>query len=257
MSIHAEFEAWAPEHIVWSRWAKPTMFVDQGTPLAAIPKLLPMTSEGLGWPEAIPPRSCVVLELPGPMSVEAGLALRDRGYWPVPLFNATHANGAIVHVEPIALALRAAARSLSTHQTQPGDPPPLPCFLLDAGRCPPVSPSPGRYDNRSIVFPQDFPSATMLRSHSIEQAVVVTHDARDTFAPDLRHVLHGWQRDGLRIMRFSLEFHESPQPVQVDRPSGFGMFWQRIVAASGFRRNAAGGFGSLVPMPSESSGHYG
>ena len=97
----------------------------------------------------------------------------------------------------------------------------------------------------------------MVTSFLSNTVCVQAHGALGTFAPDLRHVLHGWQRDGLRIMRFAPEIHESPQPVQVDRPSGFGMFWQRLVAASGFRRNAAGGFGSLVPMPSEGGGHYG
>ena len=39
-----------------------------------------------------------------------------------------------------------------------------PAFLLDSDRMKAPAPDPGRFDNRWLVFPQDFPSAAFLRS---------------------------------------------------------------------------------------------
>lgn len=257
------FDAWAPADVPWSAWAKPTLFVERSTAGGVAPpgaaaadarhQQPPMQSRELGWPEHLPPRSAIVLEMPGVLSIEAGLALRDKGYWPVPLFNATSGPNAYVDVGAIARGLREGASSLRGSR----DPEVLPCFLLDAHRCPPgVGGAAGRYDNRSIVFPQDFPSATLLRSRGIEQVVVVSHGTGSPeLAADLSHVLFGWQRDGLRIMRFEPAKQKQPQAVEVMKPSGFGMFWRRILTIAGLRRSGAGGFGSLIPEASSGSGY--
>jgi hypothetical protein len=45
-----------------------------------------------------------------------------------------------------------------------------------------------------------------------------------------------------------------PQPLQVRKPSKFRHLWYRALVLLRLRRNSAGGFGSVIPMPS-SGGH--
>ncbi len=268
MSGRAEFEAWAPPEVRWSAWAKPTLFVHPPPPTVTTSAAAALrgppepagarpTSDELGWPRALPKHSAVVLEMPGALAVSTGIALRDKGYWPVPLFNATPGPNPFVDVAPIIRALKEGASALGGGR----DARVLPCFLLDVDRCPPgLRSSPGRYDNRSVVFPQDFPSATLMRAEGIEQVVVVVHTpagsgAAPEFARDLAHVLYGWQGDGLRIMRTSATSTAAPTGVEVPKPSGFGLAWRRILMFAGLRRSGAGGFGSLIPEASTGGGY--
>lgn len=255
MSDRASFELWAPPHVPWSRWAKPTLFAHATAatdPGDAPPPRTPRSAE-LVWPERIPPRTALVLDMPAATSIEAGLALIDRGYWPVPLFNATPGTRPILDADPILRSLRATAPALRSR----GDASAMPCFLLDSGRCPPgVKPTPGQYDNRWIVFPQDFPSGTMLRAHSIEQAMIVLEGGHGPDIPtDLAHVAFGWQRDGLRILTYAPARQSRPEAAQIARPGGFGSSWRRILTFVGLHRNGAGGFGSRIPEQSSGSGY--
>lgn len=282
MTEREAFEAWAPPEMAWSAWAKPTLFVHPprpigtqilGAPGAPTPGAatgptpfespLPAphgadgSSDELAWPRLIPGHSALVLEMPGPLGVESGIALRDRGYWPVPLYNATPGFNAFVDVGPTVRALHDGAPRLRGRF----DPAALPCFLLDINRCPAgLRRSPGRYDNRSVVFPQDFPSAILMRSRGVEQVVVVSHGSSPSaggadLATDLAHVLHGWERDGLRILRMTATSGKPPVQISVPKPKGFGLAWRRLITFAGFRRSAVGGFGSLIPEASTGGGY--
>ena len=66
---------------------------------------------------------------------------------------------------------------------------------------PPVPPSPGKFDNRWVVFPQDFPSATFLRSRGVADVLLI-HSGKSV-QEDLAHVLLRWQQGGLRMMQAS------------------------------------------------------
>jgi len=284
MTGRESFEAWAPADLVWSAWAKPTLFVHpsltppdakptgrarsarptpfqpqpiaptQPAPASSIERI---DSDDLVWPRTLPRHAALLLELPGPMAVSAGVALRDKGFWPVPLFNATPGPNPIVDVMPTIRALHDAAPLLRGAP----DPQTLPCFLLDAARCPQATgKSPGRYDNRSIVFPQDFPSATLMRSRGVEQVVVVTlappgDPGRFQPAKDLAHVLHAWQRDGLRLLHTTTTSGNPPSHVSVPKPKDFGLAIRRILALTGFTRSAAGGFGAFIPVVATGSGY--
>ncbi len=61
-----------------------------------------------------------------------------------------------------------------------------------------VSPSPGKFDNRWFTFPQDFPSANLLRARGISAALVIQEKAGQP-AEDLSHVLRRWQDAGIEI----------------------------------------------------------
>ena len=181
----------------------------------------------------------------------AGLALAARGYRPIPLYNACSGVSAVVPMEPI-LDLIARSAPYVAGLFLPDDAPPA--FLLDADRLRgSTPPAPGRFDNRWLVFPQDFPSANFLRSHAVQSALLVQAQA-DQPQSDLAHVLLRWQQAGLPLQMVAPAPGAVPQSLQVRRPRLFRWMWQRALASLGLRRNSAGGFGAVLPLPSSSSG---
>lgn len=111
-----------------------------------------------------------------------------------------------------------------------------------------ADPAPGRFDNRWLVFPQDFPSANFFLSRAIQTLLLVQE--KDQPLADLAHVLLRWQEAGIRLL---LKNPLLPAPVtdlHVHRPSQFRSIWYRVMALAGLRRNSAGGFGSIVPQAS-------
>lgn len=239
------FAAWAPDASPWSVWAKPVLFADAVT-FGGGGASRPSRDEVARFPG--PGATALVIDLPGAAGVELGLALAERGYRPVPLYNASRGTGALVDVVPIASALAAGAGELALLRL-PDDAPPA--FLLDSERMK-GSPQPGRFDNRWLVFPQDFPSAAFLASRGIRRVLVVQHDAEPR--DDLAHVLLRWQRAGIELSVAAPAAADAARPLVVKPPSRFRRAWYRALAVMGLRRSNVGGFGAPVPMPSASSG---
>ena len=233
------FAIWTPDGSPWSAWTKPVLFsqIDQKF-LRPGPAGPPATVRG-----ALPPfarDAALVVDLPGRESVLVGLALAELGWRPVPLFNATTAPNALVDVVPMMEALLAGAETLSRHSLPPDAPP---AFLLDADRMR-GAPRPGVYDNRSITLPQDFPSATFLRSQGI-RTVYLLQDGTTEPREDLSHVLLRWQQGGL-----ALRWHQAGGrmgDLTLSPPSWFRKGWYRLVALLGLRRSNVGGFGAVIP----------
>jgi hypothetical protein len=250
------FEAWAPAGGVWSNWAKPA-------PFAHLPRELPPDPDApptdLSW---VPPpgeRVALVVELPGAASVHLGLALAGVGYRPVPLFNACPppvepgqpappGDVSVVEVEPILSALVRGADRLRANPP-PADAPPA--FLIDADRqTARTAPLPGAFDNRSVVFATDFPSAALLARHGITRAVLVRQQPGPT-GDDLTHALQLWQQGGMALMQ---KWLSEPGPaVSLTLPkarwwTGLGRRLRALLPGSG--RNAAGEFGVFVPQAS-------
>jgi len=128
-----------------------------------------------------------------------------------------------------------------------------PTHLWIAQRSATKATDPGLFDNRWLVFPQDFPSANFLRSHAMDSALLVQAQP-DQPQSDLAHVLLRWQQAGLPLRVVTPAPGAAPQPLSVRRPRLFRWMWHRALASLGLRRNSAGGFGAVVPMPSSSSG---
>jgi hypothetical protein len=246
------FAIWAPDGNVWSDWAKPVLFASFGNmvrtdsaelPPLAIPAMPEMWSD-----------TAVVVDLAGADAVRAGLALAERGFRPVPLFNGTLGPNAVVDVEPLANALGLGANRLAT---LPLSPDARPAFLLDSRRGGWSAPDPGRYDNRWVVLPQDFPSATFLRSRGTRDVVLIQ---QETLIPaaDLTHVLLRWREGGLRLRGLNLATGKLEDDLDVHQPSGFRRAWYAAIALFGLRRSDVGGFGSTVPQQTSGrSGFYG
>ena len=261
MDMQQLFETWAPPDSVWSRWAKPALFAETAASATVIPGSAP------GLPEPPPPPSspreetrmrvledsstAFILDLPGAQSVELGLALARAGYQPVPLFNTADHPAAVVSVRPVLDQLKAGAEEVRGLGTSPGAPP---AFLLDSGRRA-GAPGPGRFDNRWIVFPQDFPSATFLLSQGIHRVVLLQpRTPADQPQEDLAHVLRRWQEAGVEIYLQDPSVDEPPRPLTVQRPSSFRNLAYRAFALFGLKRNSAGGFGSIIPVVAAGGG---
>jgi hypothetical protein len=189
----------------------------------------------------------LVLDLPGADAVWVGLQAARRGYRPVPLYNALPApvvgSAAQVDVRPLMAALLAGASRLPT---LPDDAPPA--FLLHAERS--IGTGQSRvFDNRAVVFTTDFPSANLLLSHGLRQAILVQARPGPPLA-DLCHTLTRWQDAGMEILSRGVGDDQPPSRCSIPRPSTYKAVFYRVLEAIGFRRNVLGGFGGYPPDPS-------
>jgi hypothetical protein len=253
------FNLWAPSHSPWSAWVKPVLFAHWPR---AVPNVDLAVLPGVTWAPPAAERPAIVVELPGVESVALGLALAEQGYRPVPLFNGCPApevdplfdpsdlkprGFALVDVDSILAALAQGAERLPSLEL-PTDAPPA--FLLDADRTRPRQKiAPGLFDNRSVVFTTDFPSAKMFQSHAIGAAIVVVRDAWP-LASDLDHVLRTWSRSGLVVRWKQLDRPGPPEPLNLPRPYLLSALWIRLSAWLKLRPNPEGGYGDFVPEAS-------
>jgi hypothetical protein len=198
----------------------------------------------------------LILDLPGPEGVLYGLALASRGYRPVPLYNAVPgpwatvpASGtdrpvSAVDVLPIVSALKSGAPLLA-RVSLPNDAPPT--FLLDSNRHGNWRKmQPDEFDNRSVCFTTDFPSAKYLLAQGVQGVLLVQRDQRIP-QQDLAHILRRWQDEGLVLRTIATAVPGQIENLQVDRPSWYGAMFQRALAAVGLRRSRTGGFGAWIP----------
>jgi len=252
ISGHDCFAVWAPETSFWSQWAKPVLFAS--VPMLSTDPVSPAALETVvGLPQPWD-QSAVLVDLPGELAVRFGLALAVYGFRPVPLFNGTAGPNPVVPVDGIQHALGGGVEVLRRTTIAPDA---RPVFLVDADRGRPIgAEEPGRYDNRWVVLPQDFPSATLLLSHGIKDVTLVR---QRSLIPDqdLTHVLLRWKQGGVRLRAIGLETGEVNEDLSLAVPSGFRSLWYGAIALMGLRRNNAGGFGSLVPEETRRSGFYG
>jgi hypothetical protein len=245
------FAIWAPDGVLWSEWAKPVAFAQAGAMIV----VEPIAEADLpSVPGIFDPRSALIVNLPGADAVYAGLALADRGFRPVPVFNGTSGPAAVLDVTPITRALGSGTQRLERNRI-PQDA--SPAFLLDSRRNTGSSAvKSGAYDNRWVVLPQDFPSGALLASRGIVSVTLVQKDSL-TIPPDLAHVLRRWQESGIRIRVVDIASGQTAEDVTVPKPSGFKLAWYAAIALLGLRRSNVGGFGSVIPEATHRSGFYG
>jgi hypothetical protein len=248
------FSIWAPDDSPWSRWVKPVLFAHLDSALAHMP--VREVAVDVSWSPPLDGNVALVLDLPGAEGVWTGVALASRGYRPVPLYNAlplpfgerlfdplTGRAVAAVDVAPILAALRQGAEKLAQVKL-PLDAPPV--FLLDASRQGAgVRMQPDEFDNRSISFTTDFPSANFLASRGIQRVRLVQMDRAEPQA-DLAHSLRRWQDGGLKLERMRLDLPSQSEFFEIARPSWYGAMFQRVLSSIGFRRSSAGGFGAWI-----------
>ena len=224
------YNIWAPSRSAWSQWAKPVMFAEI--------KNVPFVPRDGEWPTIqvqYDSGTAIIFDLPGTQSVEAGIAVALRGYRPVPLFNSAMGTSGIqfayfygtVKTEGILRMLIAgAAKLLETTISDDA----APAFLLDSSRFGSGFAAPGEFDNRWVVFPQDFPSANFLKSKGIRRVLLYRPVGIQQPMSDLSHVLLRWQEQDIQLFLCTYGVEKQPEPLKVTKPSNFKMLWQRALA---------------------------
>lgn len=240
------FAAWAPSESPWSNWIKPALF-------SHLPRDIPFAAESepidLSWVPEPDSRTAIVVDLPGAASVQMGIALAKLGYRPVPIFNAipqppSSTGSGVVRLDEILAALMSGAETLRATSIAVDAPP---AFLIDADReathNPPIA---GAFDNRSVVFTTDFPSAARLAGNRIERAILVRERA-EGLGVDLQNALQPWQRHGIQLCAKWLSSTGGSFPLRLPRRRLWAGIWIRLRVYTRFRRNAAGEFGEFIP----------
>lgn len=243
------FLAWCPQSGAWSSWAKPVLYA-YALVREVPPPVMPDSLPSLAWLPRPDMSTALVFDLAGPQGAWLSPELARRGYRPVPLYNAMPAPAdcqELVPVTKIISALVFLAPTVAGILLPDAAPP---AFLLDAHRrsCT-VYPSPGRYDNRSISLPSDFPTAAKLRERGISRVILVQPLASDP-QPDLARTLGIWQREGIEIWRKALLSPEMPSPFRVRTPSALRGLWHWLIATLALRPHPLGGYGGILPHPS-------
>jgi hypothetical protein len=258
------FETWAPPESLWAQWAKPVLFVQldsymkrKGGEPSGAAEVVFEPDPALEWVKQYRDDTVIIVNLPGAESVEMGMQVAQYGFRPVPLYNCTSGPKPVIDVMPVVMAL---IQNGALLRKLPDDAPPA--FLIDSQRNNTiVVPKHGDFDNRWIVFPQDFPSALFLKTHGIRRALVIQDQPpgwmRPTFENDLYGVLHRWSSGGIEILMKDIDDGAPPQPVTFNRLSRIRF----SALAMGFtlmaflsKRSAAGGFGRIIPEPGSGGG---
>ncbi len=252
---HSElYKLWAPDISIWSNWAKPVLFAEFNFSGTDKPPEATVTPANLPWVPAPDGHTALVLDIPGAAAVRLAMDLIKRGFRPVPLFNGVRGPElySLVEVDDILRALYDASETLMATPLPEAAPP---VFLLDAERFAGASlATPGRFDNRWYVFPQDFPSANFLLSRNLRSIILVQRKLASPQS-DLAHVLLRWQEAGIQIQACGTEDAAPPVPITIARPDRFRALWYRALVLAGLRRNSTGGFGAVIPEPSSSGGY--
>ncbi|MGI6123403.1 MAG: hypothetical protein ACOYIG_04310 [Acetivibrionales bacterium] len=241
------YKIWAPDDALWTQWAKPVLFMHK-----PIMKKDRLPVPEVEWIENTVSNTMIIVDLPGQRGVTESLALARLGYRPVPLYNGVNAqySSMVVPVYDIVSALFRGANELCTFNIRPDAPP---VFMLDSNRMNESGKQPGKYDNRWCVFPQDMPSAAFIIKEGIHKVIVRSDSIRN----DLSHILHRYQEEGIPIY---LCTGEELKKIPVVKPSRYKSLSYRFLATLGLTRNATGGFGGMIPEPTQSnysgSGYY-
>jgi hypothetical protein len=213
------YARWSADRARWSRWVKPVLFAHVADPpqTGKEPPRPPLQAEALlgpreGDPYRAPSKSlrelAVIVDLPGALSVGAGLALAALGFQPVPLYNSVpsaRSYEVALDMWPVVYALIAGAPSL---QPPKSDAPPA--FLLDARRMTRTHAG-ARFDNTSFCSWTDLPSAEVRRQSGIGEVVLLGEGAPkwDLGVPLLR-----WQEAGIPLYQSSGIGERSPLTIR-------------------------------------------
>jgi hypothetical protein len=188
----------------------------------------------------------LVLDLEAADGLTMALALVPRGYRPVVAINTCTDEAEVIDMTPVLDILRSAAQSpgiLPRSSTLPRSP----AFVLDARRNRPTrAVAPGAFDNRWMIFPSDFPTASFLEDQGIRDVLLVQRGT--VAADDLALVLAGYQQAGLSLVSHNIDdgtTHALTVPAR-GRLSSVWRIWRR---QADLPRRPDGSFGLRVLHP--------
>lgn len=206
----------------------------------------PNARPGAPAPEWISPDTWIFVDVPGPDAVEVGTWLVTAGCQPVCTFdNWPHRDGVLKAENVLAELLRWATTIAEARRDLKPDSPPV--WICDSQRLGSRKGTGGEFDNRYYLDDSILPGPALLRSAGIRQIVYVTWDLKEVPLVDIEHYMWDLRRAGFGLFHVDLSkglemerLDVSPKPRKPPR-------W-------GFRRSAAGGFGTEVPEQSSGGG---
>ncbi len=209
--------------------------------------------EAWGWLGA---DTMVIVDLPGATTIEAGVILIKEAAQPIctfdhwPFATGNRSAARVVDPEPIidmmftlAHEVLEARKTLTTHVA--------PVWLCDNRRLGgrgQIRPLPGTFDNRYFIDDSILAGPKTLRKGGIRKVVYFNERLEDDPLPDLVPFLIEAHKLGLTLQQVSLTDENTwvePSPMEVP--------FMRKLPIQGFRRTDMGGFGQMIPVPSEGS----
>ncbi len=243
---------WVPYHC-------PTLFASIDR-LNIVPKKVKLAP---GYHEPHPPTAwqwlddstMVIVDLPNGAAIEVGATLMEHGaqlictfdHWPLsssnrrakPAIEALRVIHAMYTVAPDVYKFR---KKLTPDAT--------PVWLCDNRRLGDniPTPSPGTFDNRYYIDDSILPGISTLKRAGIRRIVHLNLNAKLEPLPDLVPLLINAHEASIELAQVALEDESSwSQPMPMDVP------FKRSLPMRSFRRTDMGGFGQMIPVPSEGS----
>ena len=237
------FKVWAPTESKWSQWVKPVAFM--GNELGNINE----ENKNLKRLATFNHDAIIIVDMPEESGVFYGLELARQGFRPIPLYNSVPGprGMSLVKMEGIKQALIEGATELTFIPLRKDAPP---AFLVDSKRMSGPINIPGKYDNRSWVFPQDMPSANFLLENQIKKVILLQENKE--LMTDISQIVYRYQEAGLEISRFRTI---NCQPIKINAPSK-SILKYRFRNILGLRRHRGGGFGGIIPDENSSNSRH-
>lgn len=237
------YKVWSPAKNPWTRWTKPVAFMNlKFTKIADVP-IQEIELDVKYQSDVI-----YIVDLEQNETIDYALALAKVGYQPVALFNGASAPTKYITLDNDRLyrAIIKASDILKDIRIYEKA---NPVFLLDSQRLSDKGPkSPGYFDNRWAVFKQDVPTPEYL----IEKGITRIYLFHKTINVDMQHILYEYQKNKIKVFDAVTK-----KELVISKPSAFNSLSYRAGIILGLRRNAAGGFGGIIPDVYESSSSSG
>lgn len=201
------------------------------------------------------PKTMVLVDLPGAAAIEVGVTLMKHGaqfvstfdHWPFSRLN----RGARVAVKAQVVIQAMYTLAPEVHALRRGLTPDVaPVWLCDSRRLGRlgVEPTPGTFDNRYYIDDSILPGIKTLKGAGIRRLIYLNLKAGDAPQPDLVPFIIEAHKAGLTLEHVALQEEETwIKPRSMDVP------FKTKLPIRGFRRTDMGGFGKMIPVPSEGS----
>jgi hypothetical protein len=198
-------------------------------------------------PATLEPGTWVIVDLPGEQSVALAVDLLRGGgqtictfdHWP-------HEAGLLKPEKILGQLLRHATSAAALRERLTVQSPPL--WICDRGRLGSAPGLPREFDNRYFLDDSILPGPAILRAASIRRVLYIAETHGQPPVPDVAAYFSYLQKEaGMEIVGLG---RDNPEAGFYAPPPPSNSFFNK----SSFQRAAAGGFGTLIPTESSSSG---
>lgn len=202
------YRSWAPYGKKWVDWVRPVPFIEIHTKKKGY-SVSPIFIPDHICVKACDEKTAILVDLPGAHSVEMGLALAEKGYRPIPVYNGIEEQEgarATTDNQSIDTVLFYGAKELEKIQI-PDDAPPA--FLMDTNRLQRYKMDDSIFDNSWDLYPQDIPSAKYFLAQGIDKILIIGNQV----SRDLKKILYDFQKKGLQI--YLSDGYNTPHKIKI------------------------------------------